>query len=92
MYYKMNDTPDYIHKKQLEIILSKSMPERILMGLQMMDDARFIVLNSIRKDNPGITEADLKIEFIRRYYKNDLSEEYLNDVIRWFKEQDKSSL
>jgi len=53
----------------------------------MMDDARLIVINSIKKDQPGISEKDLKIEFIKRYYKNDLSEEYLNDVIRWIKER-----
>ncbi|HEX5168839.1 MAG TPA: hypothetical protein VFW11_06680 [Cyclobacteriaceae bacterium] len=83
----MNDTPEYIHKKQLEIILSKSTQERILMGLKMMEDARLIVLNSIKKDHPGISEKDMKIEFIKRYYKNELSEEYLNDVIRWIKER-----
>jgi len=83
----MNDTPEHIHKKQVEIILGKSKAERFLMGLQMMEDVRQIVINSIKNERPGISEKELKVEFVKRYYKNDLSEEYLNDVIRWIKER-----
>lgn len=83
----MNDTPDHIHQKQLEIILSKTKEERFLMGLQMSEDVHQIVINSIKLQNPGISEKNLKIEFIKRYYKNDLSEEYLNNVIRWIEEK-----
>jgi hypothetical protein len=81
----MNDTSDEARKKQLEIIFSKSREERLLMGLQMMEDARQMVMNGIRKQNPGISEADLKITFINRYYKNDLSEKYLMDVAQWIR-------
>lgn len=83
----MNDTPEHIHKKQVEIMLAKSQTERFLMGLQMMEDVREIVINSIKNERPGISEKELKVEFIKRYYKNDLSEEYLNDVIRWINER-----
>ncbi|HEY4654854.1 MAG TPA: hypothetical protein VIH22_10085 [Cyclobacteriaceae bacterium] len=79
----MNDTPDHIHKKQLEIILSKTPGQRFLMGLQMMEDVRQLVLSGIRKERPGISDKELKIAFISRYYKNDLSEERLKDVIAW---------
>ena len=44
---KMDDTSPEMRKKQREIILSKTPQERFLMGLQMMEDAREIVLNSI---------------------------------------------
>ena len=57
------------------------------MGLQMMEDVRQIVLNSIRQEHPDISEKDLKIEFIKRYYKKDLSPEYLNNVIQWIKDR-----
>jgi hypothetical protein len=79
----VNDTPNHIHKKQVDILLAKSMTERFEMGLQMMEDVRQMVINSIRSDDPGISEKALKIEFIKRYYRNDLNEDYLNDVIRW---------
>ena len=72
-------------KKQFEIIFSKRKSERFAMGIQMMEDVRAIVLDGIRKQHPYISEADLKIEFIKRYYKDDLSEDYLNDVAQWIK-------
>ena len=55
------------------------------MGLQMMEDVREIVLNSIRLANPGISQQDLIIEFIYRYYGKELSAEYLADVARSIK-------
>ena len=83
----MTDTPDHIHRKQLEILLSKSIEERFLMGLEMMEEVRQIVRNSIRLQNPGISEKSITMEFIRRYYKNDLSTEYLEDVMRWMEQK-----
>ena len=81
----MNDTSIEARKKQFEVIFSKSKEERLLMGLQMMEDVRQMVMTGIRKQNPHFSEADLKIEFIKRYYKNDLSDEYLEDVARWIR-------
>ena len=81
----MTDTSEDARQKQREIILSKTVQERLVMGLQMMEDVRQIVLNSIRIKNPGISEVDLKIEFVKRYYKNDFSPERLADIIQWFK-------
>jgi hypothetical protein len=81
----MNDTSAEARKKQFEIIFSKTKEERFMMGIQMMEDARQMVMNGIRKQTPGISEADLKITFINRYYKNDLSEEYLDHVAQWIR-------
>lgn len=83
----MEDTPDHIHKKQLEIILSKPMDERLRMGLEMMENGRQFMLNRIKAEHPGISEKDLKIEFIKQYYKHDLSEEYLKGVIEWIEQR-----
>lgn len=83
----MEDTPTHIHQKQLEIILSKTMQERLAMGLQMMEDTRLIVMRGIRQQNPGISETEVKIEFIKRYYKDDFTPEYMEDVIRWFRQK-----
>jgi hypothetical protein len=51
----------------------------------MMEDVRRIVMNAIRKQNPGISETEAKIEFIKRYYKDEFTSGYLEDVIRWFR-------
>lgn len=85
----MNDTPAHIHKKQLEIILSKPMNERLLMGLQMMEDGRQFMLNRIKRQNPDISEVEMKIEFIRQYYKDDLTEHYLENVAKWIRQKSK---
>jgi hypothetical protein len=81
----MNDTSTEARKKQFEVIFSKTKEERFLMGIQMMEDARQMVMDGIKKQNPEISEAELKIAFINRYYKNDLTEEYLSDVFRWIR-------
>lgn len=83
----MQDTSNEIRKKHFEIIFSKTQQERFSMGVQMMEDVRTITLNSIRSQNPGITDVELKIEFIKRYYKNDLSPQHLEDVVKWLKKQ-----
>jgi hypothetical protein len=83
----MTDTSPEARKKQLEIILLKTKEERLLMALQMMDDVRLLVLEGIRRHKPKISEADLKIEFIKQYYKHDLTPEYLEGVFHWIKEK-----
>lgn len=61
----MDDASDNIHGKQTH---SKRDQENFRTGLQMMDDERERFFNSLRQDNPGISETDLKIEFIKHYY------------------------
>ena len=84
----MNDTTPEARKKQIEVILSKSMQERLLMGLEMMEEMRQITLNSIRLKNPGISETELKVEFVKRYYSKDFTPEKLADIISWLRKTD----
>ena len=44
----MNDTSLIAHKKQMEIIMSKTAQERFMMGIEMMNDVRKMVENSMR--------------------------------------------
>jgi hypothetical protein len=37
-------------------------------------------MNGIRRETPGTLEAELKIAFINRYCKNELSEVYLKNT------------
>jgi hypothetical protein len=87
----MQDTSDEMRRKHYEIIMGKSPQERFLMCLEMMDDVREIVLNSIRKQNPEISQTDLKIEFVKRYYKNDFTPEKMEDIVGWFKSKSQMS-
>lgn len=66
----MNDTPDYIIKKQFEIIMSKPLRERILMTFDMIEFARKCVENRIRSMNPAISDIDLKITVFNIFYED----------------------
>jgi hypothetical protein len=87
----LQDTSNDIRHKHYEIILDKSPQERFLMALQMMDDVREIVLNSIRNSNKEISETDIKIEFMKRYYKNDFTQQQMEDIVKWFKSKSQIS-
>ena len=82
----MNDTTIEMRKKQLEIIFSKTTKERFMLGVEIIDYVRTIVENSIKIENPGISEIDLKIAVFKRSYSKDFSENELNKIILSMKE------
>lgn len=83
----MNDTPDHIRKKQLEIWLSKSVEERFKLGFELIDAVNQQLQDRIKEENPGMSEGELKAEFIRQMYKDDLDADYLKDVMEWVKQR-----
>jgi hypothetical protein len=83
----MTDTPDHIRKKQHEIWMSKSLEERWMLACSAIDEVNAQTEYRIRKQNPGISEGDMRAEFIRQMYKDDLAPWYLEDVIKWVKEK-----
>ena len=66
----MTDTPIEILNIQREIFSKKTMKERFEIGAETIDFGRFVVESSIKKTNPDISEIDMKIELLKRYYKN----------------------
>lgn len=82
----MNDTTIEMRKKQLEIIFSKTPKERFMLGVEIINSVRTIVENSIKLENPGISEIELKIAVFKRYYSKDFSENELNKIILNMKE------
>jgi hypothetical protein len=83
----VTDTPDYIRKKQLEIWLSKSVAERFKLGFELIDAVNQQTLDRIKQQNPKFSEGDLKAEFIRQMYKDELDPDYLQDVMEWVKQK-----
>jgi hypothetical protein len=81
----MQDTTPEIRQKQFEIIFYKTEEERLMMGLEMMEDMRKMVMRSINLKKPGISETDRKIEFVKRYYKPDFTTEQMDRIIQWFR-------
>jgi hypothetical protein len=69
----MTDTPDFIRKKQIEIFLAKPESVRWQLGLGMIDEVWHSVKNSIHIEKPHLSQAELRVELFKRYYKNDFS-------------------
>ncbi len=76
----MTDTPDFIYKKQFEIIFSKTPQERFLMGFDMIESVKKMVENSIRQEIPTISDLDLRVAVFKRYYQNDFPPAQLQKI------------
>ena len=76
----MNDTPDFIRKKQIEIFLSKSETDKWRLGLGMIDEVWHSVKQRISIENPHFSKAELMVALFKRYYKNDFTDLELNTI------------
>ncbi len=68
----MNDTSPWAKKIQDELFAKLSGEERLLMGLEMFETARKIVLSSFP---PNLTEDEIRKRLFLRFYENDFTEE-----------------
>ena len=68
----MNDTSPWAKKIQDELFAKLSGEERLLMGLEMFETARKIVLSSFP---PNLTEDEIRERLFLRFYENDFTEE-----------------
>lgn len=80
----MNDTTLHMREKQLEIIFKMTNKQRFEEGMKMIDFVRNVVENSIKKQNPTISEIELKIAIFKRYYGNDFDKEEQDRIINYF--------
>jgi uncharacterized protein YneF (UPF0154 family) len=69
----MKDTNPVIEEMFFNMMMAKSGAERLRMGFGMYEMARKIVIASILKDNPEISEKEIKVSLFNRFYGNDLS-------------------
>jgi hypothetical protein len=77
----MTDTTPEMVNKQLEILLSKSESERFRIGDELNIFGRKVVESLIRREYPGISEIDLKIEVFKRCYSAVYSPVELDRII-----------
>jgi hypothetical protein len=77
----MNDTSEWARQKQREIIMAKTVEERMLMGFDMIDFAYMVVENSIKAANPGIGKGDLVAEIFKRYYGHEFPPERVEAIM-----------
>jgi hypothetical protein len=74
----MNDTSPWAKKIQDELFVKLSGEERLLMGLEMFETARKIVLSSFP---PDLTEDEIRKRLFLRFYENDFTEEEKQKIL-----------
>jgi hypothetical protein len=77
----MNDTPPEIEEKVREIFRKKTPEERIRMGCEMYDASRYLVQQALLRENPNISEVELKQQLFLRFYGNEFSKEKLDGIL-----------
>lgn len=81
----MNDTSAEINKKMCEMIRQKSPFERLKMGCSMYQTSKKLVVQSILKNQPDLSDADLRQEIFKAFYRNDFDAETASRIISHLK-------
>ena len=77
----MNDTSSVVQNKLFEMMQQKNEVERFFMGASMSDMARSITRAAILEHRPDISPAELRGEFFRRWYWEDLDSSIREEVL-----------
>lgn len=77
----MNDTEPVISEKYLEMLMRLPPQERLKMAGRLFSDARKLVEASIRLEMRNITDMEMKVELLKRFYGSDFSEVELSTII-----------
>ena len=75
----MNDTSPEVAALMREMLMARSGTERVLMGCEMFDAARAIVLASFP---PGLPEIEVKRRLCERFYGNEVDVEAFIEYVR----------
>ena len=76
----MSDTHPQIAQRFLNLMMSKSNEQRLLMGCSMYDTARQIVQSAICNQNPTITSDAMKKEIFLRFYAQEFSQTEIEKI------------
>jgi len=81
----MTDTTIEIQNIQRRLLEKKTLKERFQIGAETIEFGRLLVVNNIKKNYPIITEIDLKIAILKRYYGTISTEIELTRIIQSMK-------
>lgn len=77
----MADTSPEMQAYQYRLIMSKTPEERFLMGLEMTEAGRELMLAGIKNEKPGLSEEGYRLELLRKMIQFDTSLEWLKKII-----------
>jgi hypothetical protein len=75
------DTTEEMQEFQRQLIMSKTPEERFLMGIEMTEMGRQLMLAGIKNEKPGLTDEQYKIELLKRMIQHDNSLSWLESEI-----------
>ncbi len=78
----MNDTTPEMQQYQYNLIMKKTPEERFIMGLEMADVGRELMIAGIKMQNPEIKEGQIFIELLKRHLLYDKSIDWLKFVVK----------
>ncbi|MFN8259139.1 MAG: hypothetical protein U0W24_25845 [Bacteroidales bacterium] len=82
----MNDTTPEMHKFQYDLIMSKTPSERFVLGLEMVESGRELMIAGIKAQKPDIKENEIVLELLKRQFLYDKSLFWLCYLIKEIKE------
>ncbi len=82
----VDDTSPKSTKLLHELVRKKSPEERLIMGCSMFDESKIIVAGSIKRDDPNISERDLRVKIFGRFYRRDFDKKTFQKINRHLKD------
>jgi len=76
----MKDTSPDIQQRFSEIFRNKSPEERFLMGLEMIESGRELMIAGIKWQHPSFSEQEINQEILRRFRQVDPSLSWLDKL------------
>lgn len=80
--YHSPDTPETVKRIQQKIWMTKPIEERIILSLQMIDDARQMQIHGLKMRYPNWSDEDIRIFQLKRLLKNYPSLTWLEPIIQ----------
>jgi hypothetical protein len=72
----LSDTHLDIERMQIEMLRSKTPAERLKIAFDLTDTVRDLSRRQIAEENPGISDEELKLKCIERWYGRDLASRF----------------
>lgn len=82
----MNDTTPEMQKFQYDLIMSKTPSERFILGLEMVESGRELMIAGIKAQKPQINEHEVFLELLKRQFLYDKSLFWLYFLIKEIKD------
>jgi len=77
----MNDTTKEMHQFQYNLIMGKTKEERFIMGLEMIEMGRELMIIGIKSQNPGLEENEILFQLLMRQKIHDKSLNWIDNMI-----------